>query len=160
MNHSISHERQLKYLGQWMELYIDQLPGQVTIKPFPQWLESTIDKKVNKGKKEHIKKIKHKCVYCRRSFDEVEKTKDHIVAQSLGGYDKKENRIQACKQCNEWKSDKTLEEWLAQIRKLCKKQKPHMGYSVPELGYIRYAIDKMITHVKENAKHVSTYKPK
>jgi hypothetical protein len=51
---------------------------------------------------------KHKCAYCESSED---LTIDHIIPQSKGGKDEKNNVVCACKQCNHSKGHKLWDEW-------------------------------------------------
>lgn len=141
-----------------MNVFIDLWPKKP--KPFDRWLESTLDKKYNQGKKEHRKKKQLVCRYCRRQFDEyyLEKTKDHIVPVSRGGLDKKENRVPCCKECNTWKDDKSLENWLKEIRLMVKKEKVRKPYTIAQMGLILGAIKQLIEQVKKENKKVSLYK--
>lgn len=157
MNIEIVPERKLKYLREYMSLVIDLWPKKP--KPFERWLESTLDLKYNKGKKQHEEKKKLVCRYCRRQFDEyAEKTRDHIVPLSRGGYNHKENRVPCCKECNQWKGDKELTDWLKEVKILVKKEKERKPYTFAQLGLIIGAIKQLIDQIKKDGKKVSLYK--
>ncbi|MGI9275835.1 MAG: HNH endonuclease [Endozoicomonas sp.] len=52
----------------------------------------------------------HQCLYCGRHFHRTDMTRDHIVPTSRGGKDDWMNVVAACKRCNQYKSDRLLEE--------------------------------------------------
>lgn len=157
MNIDIAPERKIKYLREYMGEFIDLWPKKP--KPFDRWLESTLDKKVNKAKRENLVKKQQVCRYCRRLFDEyIEKTKDHIVPVSRGGFDRKENRVPCCKDCNQWKDDRSLEDWLKELKYLVKKEKERKPYTHAQLGLIIGAIKQLMEQVKRENKKVSLYK--
>lgn len=49
------------------------------------------------------------CMYCGKGFPESELTRDHIVPTSQGGLDVWENVVAACRRCNQFKSDRSIE---------------------------------------------------
>ena len=51
----------------------------------------------------------HICMYCGKSHHETELTRDHIVPTSQGGLDIWENVVAACRRCNQFKSDRSLD---------------------------------------------------
>lgn len=99
------------------------------------------------------------CYYCRRKFSPViKKTKDHLVAKDLGGFDIEENYVDCCFDCNQWKGNKTLEQWLAIVQKWLVKGN-NAVYTNIELGQMVGSIKKLIKEIKDK-KDISTYKPK
>lgn len=99
------------------------------------------------------------CYYCRRKFNEdIEKTKDHIVARSKGGTNWHENLADCCFDCNQWKKDKTLVQWLYEVEGFLKRG-VHRIYTKTELGQIVGNIKKMMIELK-GSKNVSAYKQK
>lgn len=158
MNHNISPDRKLRYLGIYMNEWVDSYPK--PIKPFERWLESTLDKKHNKGKHEATKKFKNICRYCKRGFDHyVEKTQDHVVPVSRGGYNKKENRVPCCYDCNQFKKDKTPKDWLDELKILAKKpNKIRPPYDIHAIGRMIHNLKKVIEEAKDNNNKVSEYK--
>lgn len=56
------------------------------------------------------------CAYC--GDDPV--TFDHVVPRSKGGTDDPENLVPACRPCNASKSDKPLDEWIANLERYIK----------------------------------------
>lgn len=50
------------------------------------------------------------CAYCGAKYAPNDLTRDHIIPQSNGGKDTWENCVTACKSCNNWKGNKSLEE--------------------------------------------------
>lgn len=155
----LTPERKLKYLSQYMELFVDQWPGKP--KPFESWLQSTMDKKMNKANHQSREKARRVCYYCRQRFDEdygIDKTKDHVIPLSKGGLDKKENRVPCCFGCNQWKQDLFLNDWLRGIRRLVKKEKPYPSYTLPMMGIMIGNIQRLMDETKRNNSKVSTYK--
>jgi 5-methylcytosine-specific restriction endonuclease McrA len=52
----------------------------------------------------------HLCLYCTREFPQNELTRDHIVPLSMGGTDRWENVVAACRRCNQHKGNRLPEE--------------------------------------------------
>ena len=154
----LSPERKLRYLATYMVEYIDAWPNK--IKPFSNWLDSVLQKKVNRGNHNMIEQHRKICRYCSREFIEnyIDKTKDHLVPLSKGGFDIQENRVPCCHECNQWKSDKTLEFWMNEIKRLIKKERPTPSYDLNRLGRMAYNIKNLITYKKENISKISMYK--
>jgi 5-methylcytosine-specific restriction endonuclease McrA len=50
------------------------------------------------------------CLYCGREFIDASLTRDHVVAKSLGGTDRWDNVVTACKRCNHYKGNRLLHE--------------------------------------------------
>lgn len=155
----ITPEKKLRYLSEYMSLWVDAWPDK-SLKPFDRWLESTLDKKVNKGKhlmREHFRKA---CRYCGRQFEEnyLDKTKDHIVPVSRGGFDKKENRVPCCYDCNQWKSDKSLEQWLKEVHRMVKKQKESRTHPLNLMANMIGRIKHVINYKDENIRKIALYK--
>lgn len=98
------------------------------------------------------------CYFCRRRFDEnIIKTKDHSVAKSRGGTNHGDNLTDCCFDCNQWKADKPLENWLDEVQAFLKRGK-HRIYSKTQLGQIVGNIKSLIRELK-GSKTVSKYKP-
>lgn len=58
--------------------------------------------------------LPHQCAYCGATeYLQV----DHLVPRSHGGADSAENRVWACRDCNESRSDRGVYEWLGLERK-------------------------------------------
>lgn len=51
----------------------------------------------------------HICMYCGKEFSASQLTRDHIVPRSQGGYDSWENVVAACRRCNQFKGDRSLD---------------------------------------------------
>ena len=52
----------------------------------------------------------YQCMYCAKHFSRMLLTRDHITPTSRGGKDDWMNVVAACKRCNQYKSDRLLEE--------------------------------------------------
>lgn len=50
------------------------------------------------------------CLYCGRQFSPSDLTRDHIIPASRGGDSVWENCVTACRNCNQYKDDRTPEE--------------------------------------------------
>lgn len=57
-----------------------------------------------------FKRDKFKCAYCNEHYKKEHLTQDHIIPQSLNGPNTWENLISSCKNCNNKKADRTLED--------------------------------------------------
>lgn len=157
MKYGLSHERVLKYLSIYMGEWVDAYPKK--IKPFDNWIDQYIEKQKSKGSRSVASSSKRFCRYCRGQFDDVViRTKDHVVPLSRGGLNTKENRVYACEDCNKWKADYTLEQWLKDVKRILKKNKIREPYNAAKLGYIISAIQRQMQIVKLNEKKVSIYK--
>mgnify|MGYP000029312760 FL=1 len=49
------------------------------------------------------------CIYCGKQHGQSELTRDHIVPKSYGGLDVWENVVAACRRCNQFKGDRSIE---------------------------------------------------
>lgn len=156
----LSPERKLRFLSEYIGAYVDAWPNKV--RPFDSWLDSTLAKRANRGHSEAQRHQRSACRYCKRPFDEViiEKTKDHIVPVSKGGFDRKENRVPCCYECNQWKDDKSLETWLKEIQRLVKNKKFTVSYTLDMLGRMVGNIKAVMAEAKLNSSKISIYKVK
>jgi len=59
-----------------------------------------------------LETIKFQCYYCREQLTDATRTRDHIWPKSKGGKLYKMNKVYACRSCNRYKRDLTIEEWL------------------------------------------------
>ena len=68
---------------------------------------------VSKGKRAKVlKKTDGRCAYCNVLLNRrTGKTLDHVIPLSAGGSNSLKNLVPACRRCNEWKSDMTLDEF-------------------------------------------------
>ena len=60
----------------------------------------------------------HLCLYCGKSFRDVELTRDHVVPRSRGGVDIWDNVVSACRRCNHHKGSHLLGEIGLELRAL------------------------------------------
>ena len=59
---------------------------------------------------------RHICAYCGTKYPKHVLTRDHIIPICKKGPDVWENVVTACKQCNNWKGEKTLEQAELELR--------------------------------------------
>ena len=59
----------------------------------------------------YVLKGRNICAYCGKEFNESDMSVDHIYPYSLGGPTIPENMVPSCKECNEAKSNLTVEEY-------------------------------------------------
>jgi len=157
MKYGLSHERTLRYLSKYMGEWIDAYPKK--IKPFDNWIDQYFETKKKNAEKEIVSKFKKYCRYCKTPFDEITiRTKDHVVPLSRGGLNSKENKVFACKDCNGWKADYSLESWLKDVKRVLKKNKIREPYTVAKLGFMIAAIQTQILITKKNEKKASIYR--
>jgi 5-methylcytosine-specific restriction endonuclease McrA len=157
MKYGLTPERTLTYLGKYMNEWIEAYPNK--IKPFDNWIDQYFETKKKLADKSLMNSHKRFCKYCRNEFDETTiKTKDHVVPLSRGGLNTKENRVFACYDCNQWKADYSLEQWLKDVRRVLKKNKIKEPYTVAKLGYMISAIQTQMNIIKKNQNKVSIYK--
>lgn len=57
-----------------------------------------------------FKRDRNICAYCGKHYGDDKLTRDHIIAVSKGGKNTWTNCVTACKGCNNYKDDKSLEE--------------------------------------------------
>lgn len=50
------------------------------------------------------------CMYCGKQYFDGDLTRDHILPKSRGGQDVWENVVAACRRCNQFKGDRTLDQ--------------------------------------------------
>lgn len=157
---TISPERKLRFLSEYIIAMVDGWPKKQ--KPFDIWLESTLDQRISTGEKKEREYFIHICRYCKQPFEstdiDLRKTKDHIIPLSKGGLDVKENRVPCCHNCNQWKDDKTPDEWLKEVRTWAKRQVDNPKYTVAQIGLMVSNILSVVKYAKENNKKISTYR--
>lgn len=67
--------------------------------------------------------IKYQCFYCRDRLTDENRTRDHLHPKSKGGKLYDDNKVYACRTCNKWKGDLTIEEWLNKLKTLKRNKK-------------------------------------
>ncbi len=84
-----------------------------------------------------LAKLKAVCFYCTRKVKYAGGfTRDHVFPKSLGGEDKG-NMVDCCYECNQFKADQTLSQWLQVIETMLKYQLPYKNYTLTILGQVR-----------------------
>ena len=72
------------------------------------------------------------CFYClQKAENHGGITTDHIVPLSKGGLCKRSNYVRCCKECNQYKSNKRLQDWYSEIDYLIKEKISLPTYSLP-----------------------------
>ena len=61
----------------------------------------------------HYAAAQGRCHYCRHPIPRGHASFDHVVPLVKGGLNVTANRVIACRPCNRYKSDRTLDEFLA-----------------------------------------------
>lgn len=80
------------------------------------------------------------CQYCKIKTKKVGGyTRDHVIPKSKGGINKG-NLVHCCKECNQFKNDLSLKEWLKKIEELIENKMQYKNYSILRLGQIRKSI--------------------
>jgi len=59
---------------------------------------------------ELFRRDRHMCLYCGRTFRDNMLTRDHVLPRSLGGADRWNNVVTACRRCNTAKGGRTPEQ--------------------------------------------------
>ena len=102
------------------------------------------------GTPSKIKKATH-CYYCERQFDTKSsgtlKTKDHIIAVSIGGRDCQNNLLACCSECNYLKGNLHPEMFLQKISKMIEAGEIYKNLTINELIIIKYNIKNLIKKV-------------
>lgn len=89
-------------------------------------------------------KLKAVCFYCKRKVKKAGGfTRDHVFPKSLGGVDKG-NMVDCCHECNQFKANQTLSQWLQVIEMMLKYKLTFKNYTTPLLGQIRKNINKKL----------------
>ena len=82
-------------------------------------------------------KLKAVCFYCNRKVKTAGGfTRDHVFPKSLGGEDK-DNMVDCCYECNQFKADQTLSQWLQVVEVMLKYKLTFNNYTTPLLGQMR-----------------------
>ncbi len=80
------------------------------------------------------------CKYCKmKTKKNGGYTRDHVIPKSKGGINKG-NLVHCCKECNQFKNDLSLKEWLKKIDELIENKIGYKNYSILRLGQIRKSI--------------------
>jgi len=90
------------------------------------------------------------CGYCKEDVkNHGGKSIDHIIPKYLGGENKRRNYIICCKECNNWKANKTMLDWLISIEFYIDNQIPYRNFIPSRMGQIRKTIKtRFIKHIK------------
>jgi len=141
--------------------FIEKWPKKIM--SFDEYIAVHLQKRAKEGQQIAQKKFKATCRYCRRNFDDfgLDRTKDHVVPLSRGGLDHKENRVDCCYGCNQWKKDRPLHIWLKEIERLIKQKKIYSNeYTIQRMELMGVNIKRVLDEVKRNEKKASKYKVK
>ena len=68
-------------------------------------------------------KVIARCAYCGRRLKKKEATKDHVIPSSRGGTGCESNIVTACRPCNNFKANRTPEEWARDILNFDRKKR-------------------------------------
>lgn len=156
--YGLTIDKRFSLLKKYMVEFVDALPG--NIKSFESWIDAYMETGKNLGSKAVAKSFLKRCAYCKRYFDDtaIVKTKDHVVPVSKGGVDLKINRVPCCYDCNQWKDDKMLKNWLEEVKYILKKEKWRPPYDKKILTIMITGISQQIEHQNKNKKKISKYK--
>ena len=83
----------------------------------------------------------HICMYCGKAHSETELTRDHILPTSQGGLDIWENVVSACRRCNQFKSDRSLDQLGMEL--LALPYRPNLAEYMALLNNRRILADQM-----------------
>jgi 5-methylcytosine-specific restriction endonuclease McrA len=164
----LTPERKLRLLEEYLDYFVDykiwealgrKQPLRGPLKSFENWIISEMSKRKAYGEKMHEEMRKQRCFYCKRPFHayNVQKTKDHIIPLSKGGYNTKENRVLCCLGCNGWKANKALKVWRKEIKSLVENDDPRPGYTIPEMGQILGTLANLEEEIKRNKHKMGAY---
>jgi len=105
--------------------------------------------------------IKFQCYYCREQLTDATRTRDHIWPKSKGGKLYKKNKVYACRSCNRYKRDLTIEEWLnvLLILKQTKKTKKIWAKKETIIVILRSLIEYLKYNTNENTVKTSRRVP-
>ena len=100
-----------------------------------------------------LKKYNYKCVYCGKSNTRLEI--DHVIPRSRGGTNRLSNLVIACHDCNQKKSNKTLEEFIPNKANEIKNQ---LKRSLKDASAVNIIIPKLLQELnKLGIKIITTY---
>jgi hypothetical protein len=83
------------------------------------------------------------CTYCGRKVTSHNFTWDHVFPKSKGGREK-DNLVICCHDCNQFKDNHTLKEWLLIVGVLLRLRLPYKTFSLATLGQIKSRLVAMI----------------
>jgi 5-methylcytosine-specific restriction endonuclease McrA len=99
---------------------------------------------------------KYECFYCGDRLSDFNRTVDHIVPKSQGGILSNDNKVYACKRCNQFKADTDVETFLGMtkflIREMNQAHEDKMSYYVRLQSRLQRMI-KSNAKDKEGTKH-------
>lgn len=85
--------------------------------------ENTTTKHSKKNWKQFGNKLetnKHQCFYCGERISDHSRTTDHIIPKSQGGILSNDNKVYACRRCNQFKADTDPETFLGMVKFMVK----------------------------------------
>jgi hypothetical protein len=151
--------KKFNLLSKYMDEFIQTWPKKIP--QFEKWADGYLAAQVKKGEGAIKKEKKNRCAYCWVQFDEeyTTRTKDHVVPTSKGGLNSPENKLPCCWNCNQWKGDKLLEEWLKEVKTVLKKERWREPYNYNIVARMVNEISRQIAELKtRNKGKVSRYR--
>jgi hypothetical protein len=149
-------EKKLRLLKHYMNLWIDNYPN-YKLSSFEIFLHQLKEKGKSDSKQTRESQklklnYKNACQYCERHFSYVEKTDDHIIPYSKGGR-RRNNITNACSECNNWKGNKDLSEWLIVLTEYFLAGRYKTGYGGKRIEKMLINIRKLqeLTHKRARA---------
>ena len=141
---NMSAEGKLFYLSEYMSFAIDL---RFNCLSFENWTVKRLIDILWKAKITELYIFYHTCFYCGSAIRGKDKTRDHFTPVSRGGKEMQQNIVPCCYSCNQWKADKTPEQWLNELSSLSsdlKKNKRKKRYKRETIEVMKGAITKRI----------------
>jgi hypothetical protein len=100
------------------------------------------------------------CCYCRRKFSDtvkmLQRTIDHFYPTSRSGNNNKENKLQCCYECNQWKAARLPNDFLKTVIKHFEIKRRRGTYIFRDFAQIIGSLKYFIKIMKD--KNISDYK--
>ncbi len=92
----------------------------------------------------------NKCVYCGKSGKRTKLEMEHVVPKSKGGSDRYDNRVASCKECNDKKGNKSLEEFLKRRPKKLAEIKAKLGMNLADATHMNMILPRLVADLRQD----------
>jgi 5-methylcytosine-specific restriction endonuclease McrA len=102
-----------------------------------------------------LRSTKDNCFFCNRQLDDYSRTVDHLLPQKDGGIRSNDNKVYACRSCNQLKGDMHMETFVESLESMIRFETTSHKKSVGYLKKVKRKVELAIKNKKGNAKKTS-----
>lgn len=92
------------------------------------------------------------CFYCNDRLNDFNRTVDHIIPKAMGGILSNDNKVFACKRCNQFKADTDPEMFLGMVKFLTKQMDQDHAQKMAYYRALTINLTKLVKGQNEKGK--------